>query len=131
MWRVGIAIRRQLQRAETQNARRAAFMARLAVRSRRDAVAHVAADDDVTSEAALGREQRLALVFVPGVGGVFPAFRGVSIKRVSERRENLNSFQKRVPTGNCQSSGSDASMNVPAGSSIQRVLIAPSVHSGY
>src|SRR5688500_14419771 len=53
------------------------------------------------------------------------------MKRVSARRENLNSFQKRVPTGNFHASGSDASTWVPAGSSIQRVLTAPSVHRGY
>src|SRR5687768_15988343 len=54
-----------------------------------------------------------------------------SMKRVSARRANANSCQNFVQTGNCQASVLDASMTVPADSSIQRVLIAPSVESGY
>ena len=41
---------------------------------------------------------RLALVFAPGVGGVFPAFRGVLDEaRLGAAREG-ELFQKRVPT---------------------------------
>ena len=53
------------------------------------------------------------------------------MKRVSARFANLNSFQKRVPTGNFHASGFEALMNLPRGSSIHRVLTAPSVQSGY
>ena len=53
------------------------------------------------------------------------------MKRVSARVLNLNSFQNRVPTGNRQTSGFDASIHVPWGSDIHRDLIAPSVHRGY
>ena len=52
--------------------------------------------------------------------------------RVSTRRPaKANSFQNRVPAGNPQASGSDASMAVPGGSEIQRRLAAPSVQSAY
>src|SRR3954451_13130687 len=54
-----------------------------------------------------------------------------SMNRVSARRPKRNSFQKRVPTGKRQTSGLRASMNVPFGRRIQRVLLAPSLQSGY
>jgi hypothetical protein len=53
------------------------------------------------------------------------------MSRVSTRRPTANSFHSRVPRGNSQASGFDASMNVPAGSAIQRRFVAPSDHSGY
>ena len=88
MWRVGIAIRGQLQRAETQNARRAAFMTRPAVRSRRDVVAQAAAHDDATREAAVGCEHRANDGAGRHQGGVFPALRGVLDKaRLGAARE--------------------------------------------
>src|SRR5687767_12994735 len=54
-----------------------------------------------------------------------------SINRVSARRPKRNSFQKRVPTGNLQTSGFEPSMNPPGGRLIQRDLVAPSDQSGY
>src|SRR5688500_9163377 len=43
----------------------------------------------------------------------------------------LNSFQARVPGGNCHASGFDLSIDVPAGSEIQRRFSEPSDHRGY
>jgi hypothetical protein len=54
-----------------------------------------------------------------------------SMKRVSARRANRNSFQSRVPRGNCQTSGFDASMNFPGGMWSHRDFAAPSDHRGY
>jgi hypothetical protein len=54
------------------------------------------------------------------------------MKRVSTGRPSkANSFQNRVPTGNSQASGSEASMTPPSGRDIHRRFVAPSVQSGY
>jgi len=53
------------------------------------------------------------------------------MKRVSARRAKRNSFQSRVPTGNRQTSGFEASMNAPFGIRTQRDFFAPSDQSGY
>ena len=50
--------------------------------------------------------------------------------RVSTGRSNANSFHSLVPGGNCHASRFERSIDVPAGSAIQRRLAAPSVHSG-
>jgi hypothetical protein len=55
-----------------------------------------------------------------------------SIRRVSTLRPwKENSFHTFVPTGNVQTSGSEASMDVSGGRKIQRRFEAPSDQSGY
>src|SRR5688572_8894960 len=49
-------------------------MTGLAIGARRDAVPHAVANEHAAGDAAFRREQRLALILVPGVRGVLPAF---------------------------------------------------------
>src|SRR5215203_3318346 len=127
MQRAGIAVGRELQRAEAQNLAAAALMAGLAVADPGDGVRTPAAERVGAAPAPLGDELRVGALGVPGVGGIEPLAVGLELDEA--RLDAPPAEGELLPQARAdrktQASGSETSMALPGGSDIQRRLAAP------